>query len=383
MKIQKVCFFLPSSNRDGAELCGLECLEALKALGMQCHVILPKKGPLVADLETRQISYQIIPYKVWIEPPIPVWKRLIFTLWNLFITYLTVFLVDRRRCDLVITNTVNIFVGALFAKLWGRPHIWYIHEFGYEDHGWRFHLGEKFSLWVMDHTSILCLACSQAVAHKYQGSIQPSKIHHLYFPIEVDPAYDLEAAPDKGPFPLTCAIVGRLQEGKRQEDAIRAIGHLRDQGINVQLWVVGGGDPAYAEFLKNLVAENNLGEQVTFFGQVDSAIPYMRKADVVLLCSRREVFARVVVEAMRVGKPVIGSRAGGTVEQITDGFNGFLYELGNYKELATKIKYLIDHPEMARQMGENARKWAQTTLTRERYQNDLARILFADRSLIT
>ena len=366
---------MPSSNRDGAELCVLECLDALKDLKMQCHVVIPKKGPLVADLQARQISYQVIPYKVWIEPPIPVWQRLLFTLWNLVITYVTVFLVDRRKGDLIITNTVNICIGAFFAKLMGLPHIWYIHEFGYEDHGWRFHLGEKLSLWIMDHTSDLCLACSQAVARKYQASMDPSKIHYLYFPIEIDQPSDLVVLPDKEPFQLTCAIVGRLQEGKRQEDAISALGVLRDKGLSVQLWVVGGGDRVYTDFLKNLVQQNNLMKEVTFFGQVDNAIPYMQKADVVLICSRSEVFARVVVEAMRVGKPVIGSRAGGTVEQITDGFSGFLYELGNFKELATKIEYFLDHPEMVQKMGENARQWAMNSLTRDRYREDLARIL--------
>jgi hypothetical protein len=150
MRFRKVCFFLPSSNRDGAELSALECMDALQALGMQCHVVLPKKGPLIADLLARQIGYQIIPYKVWIEPPVPVWQRLLVTLWNLIITYFATFLVGRQQCDLIITNTINICVGALVAKLCGLPHVWYFREFGYEDHGWRFHLGEKHSLWIMN-----------------------------------------------------------------------------------------------------------------------------------------------------------------------------------------------------------------------------------------
>jgi glycosyltransferase involved in cell wall biosynthesis len=375
MKIRKVCFFLPSANRDGAELSGLECMDALRSLGIDCHVVVPKDGPLLEEFPARQISHQVIPYKVWIEPPVPVWKRLLVTLWNLVITYFAVFLIGRRKGDLIITNTINICVGALVAKLWGLPHVWYIREFGLEDHGWRFHLGEKPALWIMNRLALQCLAVSRAVAQKYQKSIKPSKVHYLYQPIDVDPSSYPDTALDKTQFPVTCIIVGKLQEGKRQEDAIRAIGALRDQGISAQLWVVGSGDRLYADYLETLVRENNLAERVTFFGQVKNAFPYMQQADVLLLCSRCEAFARVVVEAMKAGKPVIGTKSGGTVEQIKDGFNGFLYKPRDHQELAAKMKYFCDHPEAAQEMGKNGQQWAMRTFTRERYQQDLSRIL--------
>ena len=350
-------------------------MDALQALGMRCHVIIPRKGPLIADLTARQISYQIIPYKVWIEPPVPVWKRVLLAIWNIFITYWATLRISRRKCDLVITNTINICVGALAAKLHGIPHVWYLREFGYEDHGWRFHLGEKASLWLIDRLSLACLAVSRAVAQKYQKYITASKVHYLYQPIDVDQSSFPEIPLDKPTVQITCIMVGSLQEGKRQEDAIRALALLRDQGISAQLWLVGGGDRHYCNFLKKLVQEKALTAQVRFLGQVDSAFPYIQKADVLLLCSRCEAFARVVVEAMKAGKPVIGSRSGGTVEQIRDCFNGFLYEPRDHQDLAEKIKNLLHHPQKASEMGKNAREWAVRTFTREHYRQSLARIL--------
>ena len=376
MKFRKVCVFLPSANRDGAELSALECLDALEALGVKCHVVLPRKGPLLADLAARQIGYQIIPYQVWLEPPpVPVLKRLLVALWNLVITCIATILVNRQKCDLIITNTVNICVGALVAKLLGLPHVWYFREFGYEDHGWRFHLGEKASLWIINRLTILGLAVSKAVAEKFQKSLTAAKVHYLYQPIDVDqsPGPKISFATKKSQF--TCIIVGRLQEGKRQEDAVRAFAKLRDQGIPAQLWAVGGCDPAYCDFLQNLVQDNNLVKQVRFFGQVDNAFPFIQQADVLLLCSRCEAFARVVVEAMKASKPVVGTRSGGTVEQIKEGFNGFLYEPQNHQALAEKMKYLYDHPDKAQELGENGRQWAMRTFTRERYQEKIAEIL--------
>jgi len=351
-------------------------MDALKALGIQVHVFMPKKGPLLEDLQARQIGYHIIPYKVWIEPPIPMWKGLLFTLWNLLIIYPTTFLVAHGNYDLIITNTINICTGAFVAKLCGLPHIWYFLEFGPEDHGWRFHLGRKIPILVMDRFSDLCLAVSRALAQKYQkAGVASSKMNYLYHPMDVALCAPLDVSLDKKNFQLTCVMVARLQEGKRQEDALRAIAGLRDQGISAQLWLVGGGQQKYFNFLQELVRKNNLSDHVRFFGQVKNFLSYIEKADVFLLCSRCEAFARVVVQAMKVGKPVVGARSGGTMEQIEDGFNGFLYEPFDHKDLAAKIRHFIDHPEAVQQMGENARQWSMRTFTRERYQEEIARYL--------
>ena len=372
---KKACFFLPSSNRDGAELSGLECMDALQSLGVRCHAVIPRKGPLIAELEARRISWQVIPYRVWVEAPVPVWKRVLATLWNLGAIYIAALLVNRRTCDLVITNTINICTGAVVAKLHGLPHVWYFREFGYEDHGWRFHLGDRAALWLMNRLSLVCLAVSRAVAEKYRGALAAPKVHFLYQPIAVAESSSPEAPMDKEGFQITCIIVGRLQEGKRQEDAVRAVAELRDRGIRARLWLVGGGDPPYTRFLERLVEEKGLTGQVLFMGQVENAFPYIQEADALILCSRCEAFARVVVEAMKAGKPVIGSRSGGTVEQIRDGFNGFLYRPRDYQDLAAKIGYLAAHPHQAREMGRQGRDWALETFNQARYRENLIRIL--------
>ncbi|MEJ2091073.1 MAG: glycosyltransferase [Syntrophobacterales bacterium] len=138
---------------------------------------------------------------------------------------------------------------------------------------------------------------------------------------------------------------------------------------------MGGGDQDYCSFLETLVREKSLTEHVQFFGQVDNAFPYIKKANVLLLCSRCEAFARVVVEAMKAGKPVLGTRSGGTVEQIEAGFNGFLYEPGDFKELAAKIRYLQEHPDKAKEMGKNAKNWARKTFNRKHYQEKIKEIM--------
>jgi glycosyltransferase involved in cell wall biosynthesis len=64
----------------------------------------------------------------------------------------------------------------------------------------------------------------------------------------------------------------------------------------------------------------------------------------------------VVLEAMALGKPVIGSRIGGIPEQIDDGKTGFLFEMGNVEELSSKMLLISENSDLRRRMGAAARK---------------------------
>lgn len=164
-------------------------------------------------------------------------------------------------------------------------------------------------------------------------------------------------------------------EGKRQEDAIRAIAALSHMGVRAELDIVGDGSPQYQQYLQAIVTENKLEQYVRFIGYVENAFPLMQNADVVLVCSRCEAFGRVTVEGMRAGKPVIGTRSGGTQELIDNGVNGFLYTAEDYKDLAEKIKYLYEHSAVAKQMGENGRKWSDEQFTEARYGHEIYMLL--------
>ncbi len=93
------------------------------------------------------------------------------------------------------------------------------------------------------------------------------------------------------------------------------------------------------------------------------------------MCSRMEAFGRVTIEAMKMGTPVIGARSGGTPEVIREGLTGLLYTPGDVKELADKIQQLCENRQTARQMGEQARRWAMASFTQERHGAEVLAIL--------
>jgi len=79
-----------------------------------------------------------------------------------------------------------------------------------------------------------------------------------------------------------------------------------------------------------------------------------RAATVVIQKSLREGFGLTVTEGMWKGKPVVGGFAGGITAQIIYGVTG--YTVNSVEGLAFRIRYLLNNPDLARQMGENARE---------------------------
>ena len=86
---------------------------------------------------------------------------------------------------------------------------------------------------------------------------------------------------------------------------------------------------------------------------------YLAAMDVFVLPSRtrsnwREKFGRVLIEAMAAGIPLIGSDSGEIPNVIGD--SGLIFHEGDAKELESKIRFLIDCPEVRIKLVEKGRE---------------------------
>ncbi len=377
----KVCFVLHSSGKGGAERVNLELIDGLKNKGIQCFAILPSDGPLIKELKKRNVPLKVIKYKWWMrEEGSPLWKRLGRLALNLMKTISVARQVKKWKADIVYSNTITICVGAFAAKLLHMPHIWHIHEFGYEDYHLCFDLGNKMALRIMNQLSDVFIVGSKAVMEKYRKFFPARKIKLIYYAVCVTNESSCKILKIKKQLQeasgIKCMIVGSLYKGKYQEDAIRAIGKLTiEEEIDVRLYIVGEGKLKYKKYLESLIIRDDLENHVQFLGYIDNSFPVIQDADILLMCSRKEAFGRVTVEGMKAGKPVIGASSGGTKELIRDHYNGFLYTFGDYHGLAEKVKYLCQHPDEAKQMGENGKQWALEKFNIEHYTEEVLTVL--------
>lgn len=334
----------------------------LKKEGVKVHVIIPNKGEIIEDFENRGIDYSIIPIKSWVsDKNTLLLKKILRFFFNLIISFIVALKAIFWATDIIYTNSSVTPVGAIAAFLSRKPHVWHIREFGEEDYELAFDFGEKLSMKLIGILSFKIIVISEALRKKYANYISPIKIQRIYNAVYLNKldgsmniisndSYKVNATNSKI---HRIVIVGLVNPCKGQMDAVLAVSELLKYGIEVELDIIGEGDQNYVNLLKQTVSENRIDKNVRLLGYMNNIVPILKLADIVLVCSRSEAFGRVTIEAMSVGKPVIGTRSGATPELIKEGFNGLLYEYGNYKELARKVKYLIDEPEKARKMGEN------------------------------
>lgn len=80
----------------------------------------------------------------------------------------------------------------------------------------------------------------------------------------------------------------------------------------------------------------------------------IQESSIVVIPSHAEGFSNAVLEAMACGKPVVYTRVGSAKEIITDGINGILCNIADYEDIYIKILYLIENPELRREIGQSA-----------------------------
>jgi len=142
-----------------------------------------------------------------------------------------------------------------------------------------------------------------------------------------------------------------------------------------RLHLVGGAEnSAYAESLRQTAAELGISERANFAGAVSQRelAGYFAAARVMVLPSLSEGLGRVVVEAMLLGTPVIGSRVGGIPDMIVDGENGYLVEAGNEAELTAALRRI--YAEDVTAMGEKARAFAEDFFSLRKYVDGYRRL---------
>lgn len=365
---------LSASNTKGANGAFIEFVESLEQYGFKPYIILPSAGPVVHELEIRSIPFKIFYYKWWMQTEdSPKWKWIARLVVNFIAFPRICYQMAKWQCDIVYTNTIVIGVGIFAAIILKKPHIFYVHEFGYMDDKLVFDFGENHSLWLANKFTRYFIFNSRAVAKEYSRLIEKSKIKVVYQSVTVP--RNIPKLFNVKKHNLQCAIVGRLKESKGQKEAIEAIDILIKEGLDVGLWIVGIGDKEYKKYLEKIVSEKNSQDYIVFFGWQDNPFPFIQESDISLMCSKCEAFGRTTIEAMLLKKPVIASRAGANIELIKDGFNGFLYEPNNIKDLASKIIFLYKNPKKLKEMGKNAQKWAKQHFAKRKYVKNMIKIL--------
>jgi glycosyltransferase involved in cell wall biosynthesis len=372
----KILFVTHTAGKYGASRSLLGLLEGLTLKGVTGYVIMPSKGPLQQKLDAMGIEHEVIAFKWWVSNQRNPIKRILRAISHHIVAYRIARMARNWGADMIHTNGSVTPVGALAAKTAKIPHIWHIREYGEEDYGLIYDYGFSRSAKKMARLSYRLIIISKALAKKYQPYIAPEKFEIIYNPVTIDPSsYTNSSYPDNKPLQLV--TIGYLHPAKGIEDAILALSELLKRGRSVSLNIIGDGSPAYVNSLKQLARQHHAEEHVSFLGYLDNPNSTLQMANILLVCSRSEAFGRVTVEGMLHRKPIIAARAGASIELITEGTNGLLYTAGDSQDLADAIEYLINHPQVALEMGEHGFQFASKSFTAKKHIDAMYKIFCA------
>ncbi len=169
-----------------------------------------------------------------------------------------------------------------------------------------------------------------------------------------------------------CLYYGRLGEEKGIKDLIQAYIPVENK---IKLVVAGTG-PQEKELLE-MVKMNGLENDVLFVGFQDGEALWglVEAAEFIVVpsnCYENSPYA--VLEAMSLQKAVISSDLGGLPEMIEHGKNGLLYKYKDIEKFTSILDFMMTHPGISREMGEQAQKTIIKKHSKEYYYNTLIRI---------
>lgn len=130
----------------------------------------------------------------------------------------------------------------------------------------------------------------------------------------------------------------------------------------VPVWL---GKEQYWKILKDEIAQNELEDKMLLLDRVpNETLPsFYSSADVFVLPSFYEAFAKVVLEAMACEDPIVITKEGGPMEAIEEGKTGLLVDYGSAEELARAVISVLQDQRHARDMGRLARKMVEQKFT--------------------
>ncbi|MFZ0915999.1 MAG: glycosyltransferase [Candidatus Udaeobacter sp.] len=143
--------------------------------------------------------------------------------------------------------------------------------------------------------------------------------------------------------------VGRISREKDLDLLAAAYRRLRDEGLPVQLFIVGHGP--YSEALEKSLP----GAFFTGYLRGNELATAYASADIFVFPSTTDTFGNVILEAQACGLPVVVSDSGGPKELVEDNANGLITKSHDVDDLARAIRALVMDPALRDRMGKSAR----------------------------
>jgi len=205
--------------------------------------------------------------------------------------------------------------------------------------------------------------------HLLRSNIPQSKLSLIYNGINltkftnlVKLAEDKIKLKEKLEIPVQAKVIGtvaRLVPVKGLDYLLAGFQLALAKEKNLYLVIVGDGSERGR--LVNLAIKSGIEKNVKFVGFQNDIPAWLNLFDIYINTSLSEGQPISLLEAFALAKPAIVSQVGGIVEMVHDRLNGLFIPPQDVTKIGEAILELIRDDELARKIGENAKKTCETS----------------------
>jgi glycosyltransferase involved in cell wall biosynthesis len=346
----------------GIEMCLEEDVDSLLADGHAVEILYAREGRMRAHFESEGVR---------LTGPFSFLFRPRHAIGDLARFVSAARLARRSGADVLWLNRAEYLVWAQFvARIARLPLVVHLH-----------HMPNYTRLGLLSRRVARFVAVSDFMKHQWVARGVPAK-HITVVPNAVPPAkypfsdvageVEAKAALDILPTTRMALYLGRLVESKGVAVLLETWRRL-DLAPEDAVLVLAGSpdDPEIARLIGTMPAGS-----VRILPVQSDVLPLLAAADVVVAPSiAPESFGRVLIEAMSVGRPAIGTRQGGMVEVLTDEMESMLVEPGDADALTERLGAVLNWRDTDPLLGMRCRAYVETHFSHERHMRDLESVL--------
>lgn len=204
-----------------------------------------------------------------------------------------------------------------------------------------------------------------------------SKIETIYNSInikkwdsQVNPALNTGRVPGE----IIFGCIGRLSLEKGQLFLPPVAAIVKEKSTGFRILIAGTGP--LKEELESLIVKTNVQNYIQLLGFVESNKSFLDSIDCLIIPSHWEGLSTVAIEAMAMHKPIIAFDVTSNSEVIHHGETGFLAKPFNLEEVANHMLHYINYPAELKVMGNNGRRLAESTFSKEITNRQLMKYFF-------
>ncbi|MBQ8870440.1 MAG: glycosyltransferase family 4 protein [Alphaproteobacteria bacterium] len=162
-------------------------------------------------------------------------------------------------------------------------------------------------------------------------------------------------------------LIGRLTRWKGQKLLIEALEKIKEKDFFCVFVGDDQGRTYYTEELKEAIVQKGMEGRFSFIRHISDVPAMMMISDIVVSASTDpEAFGRIAAEGEAMGRIVVASNIGGSLENLVDGKTGKHFVSGDAQSLAEALTWALElSTDQREEIGKNAIEYVKNNFTKE------------------